>query len=224
MKQNRTTPSLCARVGKYWILAALGAVALVVAGILWLPGLFANNGIINNYVPPALTFPTESLSPTEQKKEEEKNQIAYEKLFKDVKYTYGGVTMYLTDANYDQRDDQGKFFKLIMDSLKAGDWQTYQSYFVPNFFEGNDTFEKMTPQKLYDIDIYYHSQSQNVTMAGVTYDVVENFTVRYKILNNDGTYRNDLPSDTWKPQIFQIAKTNAGYRIVNVLTVLTGAK
>ena len=58
----------------------------------------------------------------------------------------------------------------------------------------------------------------------VTYDVVENFTVRYKILNNDGTYRNDLPSDTWKPQIFQIAKTNAGYRIVNVLTVLTGAK
>ena len=171
-----------------------------------------------------MTFPTESLSPTEQKKEEEKNQIAYEKLFKDVKYTYGGVTMYLTDANYDQRDDQGKFFKLIMDSLKAGDWQTYQSYFVPNFFEENDTFEKMTPQKLYDIDIYFHSQSQNVTMAGVTYDVVENFTVRYKILNNDGTYRNDLPSDTWKPQIFQIAKTNAGYRIVNVLTVLTGAK
>lgn len=221
MKQNKTS-SLCARVGKYWILLALGAVALVVAGILWLPGLFANNGIINGYVPPALSFPEQTLSPTEQKKEEEKNQIAYEKLNKDVKYTYGGVTFYLTDANYDQRDDQGKFFKLVMDSLKAGDWQTYQSFFVPDYFKENDTFEKMTPQKLYDIQIYFHSQSQNVTMAGVTYEVVENFTVRYKILNNDGTYRNDLPSDTWKPQIFQIAKTNAGYRIVNVLTVLTG--
>ena len=203
--------------GAWWAIGS-GGVLLVLAGVFLLPALLGNKGIIHGYRPPAVSYEIGTVSRTEAARDEAKNEEYYQQQEKDVWYTYAGQSMLITDKNYEARNDQGRFFKEFIDSIKAGDWQSYQRFFVDEYFNGNETKEKMTPQKLYDIEVEYISDSKGITMAGKTYDV-ENFKVRYKILANDSTYRNDLPSDIWKPQVYQVAETPAGYRIVNIINV-----
>ncbi len=195
------------------------ALVLILAGVLIFPLLFPG-GVIPDYKPPAVTLEFETVSRTEAGRDEEKNEEYYKGMLKDILYTYGGQTVLLTDENYDDREDAGKFFKEFMDSVKAGSWESCQRFFAEGYFNENDTKENMTPQRLYDIEISYHSESKGIVLAGNSYDV-ENFTVKYKILANDGTFRNDVPSDVWKPQIYQIAQTSGGYRIVNIINILS---
>ncbi len=206
--------------GAWWGIGA-GGILLVLGIVVLVSLLTGNNGIISGYRPPALSFEPESISRTEAAIDEDKNEAFYQQTVRDVWYTYAGQTLLLNDENYDDRNDQGKFFKELMDVIKAGDWNAYQGFFAEGYFDHNESKEAMTPQRLYDIVVEYNSDSKGITMAGITYDV-ENFVVKYKILANDGSYRNDLPSDTWKPQVYQIAETDAGYRIVNIINVISG--
>lgn len=202
------------------ILLVLGCAVVLVLACVLIVHLFLPNGVVPDYRPPAVTLEFDTLSRTEAAVDPDKDEAFYQQTVRDILYTYGGQTVLLTDENYDDREDQGKFFKEYMDSLKAGSWESYQRFFADGYFNNNETKEGMNPQRLYDIEIVYHSESKGIVLEGKSYDV-ENFTVKYKIFANDGSFRNDIFSDVWKPQIYQIAETEGGYRIVNIINVLS---
>ncbi len=58
---------------------------------------------------------------------------------------------------------------------------------------------RFAPQMIYDIHIDQLSESTD--SAGVT---TWTFEVGYKIYRNDGTFRNDIPSDGSRPLIFTL--------------------
>lgn len=194
--------------------SVIGAVVVLIAlVILFHPA----TGIVQNYRPDPIVIDKMALTPSEAAKAKKE----YEEDDKSVKFEYGKLTRMLTEENYAEMgdDDPGKFFKEFIDTIKAGDWQAYQSFFVDGYFDKNEKQDKMTPQKLYHVEVLYNDSSENITMGDKSYNV-ENFKVRYKILENDFTYRADMRGNQWVPQIFQVAKTEDGYRIVNVIYVI----
>jgi hypothetical protein len=74
--------------------------------------------------------------------------------------------------------------------------------------ENSDTVrERFTMQMLYDIVVTRH-----YTESGVVY------SLEYKIMNNNGSYRSDMPSDCSKTHYFVISDYNGQLLIDEVAT------
>ena len=61
-------------------------------------------------------------------------------------------------------------------------------------------------QKIYGINIEVFNR-ETVNENGKT-SVVSEYIVRYKIMNNNGTFRGDVPSDTVKPLYFKLVEND----------------
>ena len=216
-KKKNVKKTNCAKGSKKLLIAACALavflVIIVVAGAFLLPGLL-DGGKFKENPTPAITG-TGELDDSDLFRDEKE----YLKLFTDIFFEYGGMGTYITDDNYLDFEDQAQFFKFYIDSVMDGDVEAYLDLFAPGFFEEDEKIS-FNPQKLYDISITFNSENTNITLGDVTYNTVENFTVKYKIFNNDKTFRSDMPSDAVKPQVIQIALVNGEYKIINIINPL----
>ena len=87
-----------------------------------------------------------------------------------------------------------------------GDVEAYNSFFSDEYYKKNDPKENFTMQKLYEVNIARVSETQKTDKSGNTYNEYQ-YIVKYKILDNNGTFRNDFNAGTKEQYIFFTNKT-----------------
>ena len=102
-------------------------------------------------------------------------------------------------------NDAVAFFARYFRTVIAGDVDTYNTYFTDRYYKNADPYELFTPQMLYDIHVTQLTENQNSDGT-----VKWTFDVEYKIYHNDGTFRNDIPSDASKKLIFTLTEDITG--------------
>lgn len=129
----------------------------------------------------------------------------YMQLDRSVHYKNGAVTVMVYEEDLISYNDAVKFFVDYFETVVAGDAETYNTYFTDNYYESYEPYERFAPQMIYDIEVEQLSETSNED--GTTN---WSFNVKYKIYRNDGTFRNDLPSDASKKLLFELIGDREG--------------
>ena len=128
--------------------------------------------------------------------------MGYDRL---LHYKSGNVTVDVSREAADGYNDAVAFFVDYFDTVIAGDAETYNTYFTDKYYDSADPYDRFAPQMLYDLLIEQLSEQSNDDGS-----TVWGFNVSYKIHRNDGTFRNDLPSDASKKLYFELIGTRDG--------------
>lgn len=116
-----------------------------------------------------------------------------------VYYKKGNVSEAIVEGEENNYGSAGKFFVDYFKTIIAGDAETYNTYFTDKYYETNKPYDRFAPQMLYNIEV--EQLSENANNDGTT---VWTFNVKYMIHRNDGTFRNDLDSDSSKKLFFEL--------------------
>jgi len=142
---------------------------------------------------------------------------------REIRYTNQNVSTYITEQNIGDLGDTAKFFKDYMNTVITGDYQKYPEYFTEKYKNKKNAFDKraqdlqpFTKQKLYDIEVRFLDAKQVDGENGkVTYSF---YHVEYKILKNNGTFRNDLDDEGIIPLVFSLVTENNKTLISDIST------
>ncbi len=120
-------------------------------------------------------------------------------------FAEGGMELTLVDGNYSEYGDEVQLLADYFDALMQGDAEKVCSFYADSYFESHDRWEKITMQKLYDMKVEFLNKKESESTIEYYY------RVSYKIMENDGTFRDDLISDAVKAQFYVI--TDFGYEM-----------
>lgn len=133
----------------------------------------------------------------------------YQKKLLYITYTENEViSATITDGNFEEYDKNLVFFNEYFECLRAGDFERYDTFFTKSYFEDNEHTDLsfgFTAQRIYDILI-------TKTSRGYEEDgnVYRTYEVKYKIMKNDGTFRNDIGPDEQRPQYITLVTNENG--------------
>ena len=105
----------------------------------------------------------------------------------------------ITDENYRDFGEVGKFFHKYFKAIKEGDCDTYNSLFEKKLLRKRGKQEEFTEQMIYDIDLRFMSKTE----LDDNTDAVQ-YTLKYRIYRNDGTFRDDIGSDMSRKQFITV--------------------
>ena len=129
-------------------------------------------------------------------------------------YTENGMSLTLVDYDYASCGKPVEMFGEYVDALMHGDAEKVNSFYTESYFETHKKLEKITMQKLYNIEVEYISQS-DITLDGhAVVQYIYKFT--YMIMENDGTFRGDLVSDAMKPQYYTLIEDGDTIKISDI--------
>lgn len=131
-----------------------------------------------------------------------------------ITYTENGMSLTLVDNDYASCGKPVVMFGAYVDALMHGDAEEVNSFYTDSYFETHERFEKITMQKLYNIEVEYVSEKYDVFDGRNVVKYVYKFT--YMIMENDGTFRNDLISDAMRPQYYTLIEDGDDIRISDV--------
>lgn len=140
--------------------------------------------------------------------------IVYQSKVRNVYYLEYGTGEMITEENLDSMPDSAKFFYDYFDCVISGNYTEYKSFFTQDYLKRSRIPDKFTKQKIYDIEVNLYSR-ENIEQDGKSI-IVDTFIVKYKIMDNNGTFRNDVGSNTIVPLIFQLYKQNDNVLINNI--------
>lgn len=137
---------------------------------------------------------------------------------RDVEYNSNGYSILLTEQNYSSLEEEHKFFYDYFNAIKNGNAEAYNSFFAEDYFTtDNPKKDKFTMQMIYDINVDYQ-EVVKLEYKGEKIDVLD-YIVRYKILNNNGTFRLGFNDDAVIPQHYLIYKIDGKYKILNIVEI-----
>ncbi|MBQ3866526.1 MAG: hypothetical protein II776_06460 [Clostridia bacterium] len=111
---------------------------------------------------------------------------------------------------------EAAFFLDYFKALMEGDEEGITRFFVPGYFSEKPHF---TMQMIHDMRVLFHSRSTD-EIGGETREIY-NFTVRYEIFQNNGTWRQGVGSNDARPQIYQLILDEDGaWKIARILDVV----
>lgn len=118
-------------------------------------------------------------------------------------YTNGPETIAITNGDYAQYGAAIAFFGQYFETVIAGDTDTYNTYFTEHYYETNAPHERFAPQMLYNLNVTkLWEELEDDTVTRYAFDVT------YMIHRNDGTFRNDIDSDSSKTLYFELVEEN----------------
>ena len=142
-----------------------------------------------------------------------------ENIFEDQEYVdlvkngFIDYTDYATNLtlgiDYSNAISYGEDVQFMVDyiySIINGDAELYNEFFSDNYYKKNDPKERFTMQKLYEVNISRISETKGTDKAGNAYNEYQ-YRVVYKILDNNGTFRNDFNTGTKEQYISFTNKT-----------------
>lgn len=133
----------------------------------------------------------------------------YQKELLYITYSDNGIaTVTVTDGNFEQHDKNLVFFNEYFTCLREGKFKEYDTFFTKSYFDENEHTDidfGFTKQRIYDIVIT--KTSAGYEEDGNTYRTYE---VKYKIMKNDGTFRNDIGSDETRAQYITLVTNENG--------------
>ena len=162
------------------------------------------------------TFPPLSLSQLYETKEEGFDIMEYDKylirnrlvMLYDIQ---SGVTVSIDDVTYKNHGDGVTLMYEMIDAIIAGDSDAYNSMVT----EEVGHYDSFTQQQLYDIRITKESQTVKEDQNGSYTEYV--FTLEYKIQENNGTYKNNLLSDTSRPHTIIINDSTGNLLVMDII-------
>jgi len=122
----------------------------------------------------------------------------------------------ITPENLYSKDANVVFLVDMIYDIIEGDADSYNARFSTEYYRTNSPMEKFTKQKIYDVNITY-AQSENNTGKGTMY------CIEYKILKNNGTFRNDI-LDGSKKKYITLVNDSGEIKINSLVTVNTQFK
>ena len=127
-----------------------------------------------------------------------------------------GVTVSVNDNECDLYGEEFELVYYVIQSIIAGDHRTYNSYMG----DGDLKKQAFTQQQIYDIEIsQYSKQSLSDKKNGEYTEYV--FEVKYKIHENNGTYRNTIQSDVSRPVYFVINDSSGDMLVMDMIEKVT---
>lgn len=137
-----------------------------------------------------------------------------------ITYTENGMSLTLVDYDYASCGKPVEMFGEYVDALMHGDAEKVNSFYTDSYFETHDRLEKITMQKLYNIEVEYISESEIELDGKTVVQYIYKFT--YMIMENDGTFRGDLVSDAMKPQYYTLIEDNDEIKISDISYIFPG--
>lgn len=131
-----------------------------------------------------------------------------------ITYTENGMSLTLVDYDYASCGQPIVMFGEYVEALMQGDAEKVNTFYTDEYFESHDKFEKITMQKLYNMEIEFISKSESTVNGTKITKYVYKFT--YMIMQNDGTFRNDLVSDAMKPQYYTLIDDGTSIKISDI--------
>ena len=141
----------------------------------------------------------------------------YQSKIRNVYYLEFGTGEMITEANLDSLPDSAQFFYKYFNIVISGEYNEYKTLFTQEYLKRKTIPDKFTKQKIYDIEVNLYDR-QNIDKDGKSI-IVDTFIVKYKIKDNNGTFRNDVGSNTTVPLVFQLYKQNNGVLINDISTI-----
>ena len=142
-----------------------------------------------------------------------------ENIFEDEEYValigkgFIDYTDYATNLtlgiNYENAIEHGDDVLFMVDyiyAIVAGDAEEYNKFFSEQYYKKNEPKDKFTMQKLYEVNISKVSETKETDKSGNEYKEYQ-YIVKYKILDNNGTFRNDFNTGTKEQYIYFTNKT-----------------
>ncbi len=117
----------------------------------------------------------------------------------------------INEENVNKKGEEVVFLVDMIYDIINGDHDSYNARFSEKYYSVNAPVEKFTKQKVYDVTITY-AQSENKTGNGTMY------CIEYKILKNNGTFRNDILNGS-KKQYVVLTKESGEIKIDSLVTV-----
>ena len=122
-----------------------------------------------------------------------------------IKFSNENTEYVLNETNSANISPSAKFFYDYINCIINGDYENYPSFFTEEYInnERSDIPEKFTMQGLYDIyiDLYAPATRKVVDGAELSCEVYE---VRYRIFENNGTFRRDILPDETRTIVFEL--------------------
>lgn len=129
---------------------------------------------------------------------------------KGFKFTKDGVTQYLeADSEIAQRGVYAKFFAEYFEAVINGDHETYNSFLSIAYRKEHGEKKPFTMQMLYDMEVTFKEQYYENENTPDQIEVTV-FDVGYRIMMNNGTYRNNLASDSRRDMKYVLHKNLDG--------------
>ena len=127
-----------------------------------------------------------------------------------MRYKRGDIEVSLTEKEVESHSDWALFFYDYIETIKNGDHITYNSYFFDGYYNTHQKKNEFTMQKIYDLaieELDINVQLDEEEYAWVTKKNLEPvfFNVKYKIRENNGTFRLGISSDTYQSQMYILA-------------------
>lgn len=122
-----------------------------------------------------------------------------------VHYKNGNVSVAVLDDEIDEYNNAVKFFVEYFRIVTHGETEKYNELFTEKYYESNEPYVAFTPQMIYNIEVEQLSETE----LGDGSDKWA-FNVTYMIYRNDGTFRNDLDSDSSKKLYFELIEDKNG--------------
>ncbi len=142
----------------------------------------------------------------------------YLELDRNVRFenTHNGLTVEIVDDNLnDVPSDIRASFSVINEFVKyaiEGKHEKLNALFSDEYIDADGELKmNFTMQQLYNIKITYINDATTET-DGYSYPS-QDFWLEYMIRKNNGTFRNDMPSDCIKKEYVRITNRNGNYRI-----------
>lgn len=129
---------------------------------------------------------------------------------RDVYYLEYGTGEALSQDNIDDLTGSALLFYRYFDSIINGDYINLSSFYTDEYKIDYPLPDKFTMQKLYDIQVDLFERRRDDRTDGI---VIETFIVSYKIMENNGSFRSDLPSDTLIPLAYELINKNGSIKI-----------
>ena len=128
---------------------------------------------------------------------------AYQRLDRSVRYLEYGSGETITEENYKSLGVASAFFHDYFDAVIRGDCETYRSFLTPYYIDTFEPPERFTMQMLYDIEVNRTQTNATAEYEGQEVSVYY-FEVKYKIFENNGTFRDDVASNRSTTQYYEL--------------------
>ncbi len=133
---------------------------------------------------------------------------------RSITYSDGYVKTLITDGNYTSFPPQVEFFNEYFNAAINGDAEFYNTLFTDEYYQSNDRRDQFTMQKIHNIEVeLLDSYEMSGTGKKVEYNI---YKVSYTILKNNGTFRNDMPEDSYVPQEFELVTADGVTKINSI--------
>lgn len=132
---------------------------------------------------------------------------AYRELNRLLSFTRGAETFGFTFDDAKEYGDDAVFFANYFSCIINGESGDYDSFFTDGYLDSRESKGSFTKQMIYDISV------EKLSEKDMGEKVLYTYNVSYKIFMNNGTFRDDVPSDKARIQYFEVIEDNGKFLI-----------